>query len=93
MAWAVRVFTEWQNQRGKGDCPPNLLEVGSANQLNHWLSRYVVDARQTDGRPYPSSKLYQSLAGLLRHVRSKRRDCLNFLEKNDSRFKELRVQL
>ncbi len=38
-AWAVRIFTEWQCQRGEGDCPPHLLEAGSANQLNHWLSR------------------------------------------------------
>ncbi len=72
-----------------GDCLPDLFKVGPANQLNHWLSRFVVEARRADGGPYPSSTLYQLFAGLLRHARCKRRDCLNFLKSN-SRFKELR---
>ena len=43
-----------------------------------------------DGQPYPSSVLYQLLAGLLRFSGSKSEDCPNFLDKKDSRFQDLR---
>ena len=43
-----------------------------------------------DGEPYPSTILYQLLAGLLRYARSKSSQCLNFPDKRDPRFQLLR---
>ena len=56
------------------ECPSDLLERPSAEKLNYWLSCFVV-GRRVDGQPYPSSTLYQLLAGLLRFSRSKSEDC------------------
>ena len=63
---ALRVFQEWQKQRDGDQCPSDLLECPSAEKLNYWLSRFVIECRRVDGQPYPSSTLYQLLAGLLR---------------------------
>ena len=91
--WAVRVFIEWRKQRNESQsdkCPLDLLESPSAGQLNCWLSRFATEARRADGDRYPSSTLYQLLAGLLRYARSHSKDCPNFLDRQDPRFAELR---
>ena len=66
--WAVRDFSQWYQERNKTEgekCPENLLEnKSSAELLNKWLSRFVLEARRGDGTPYPSSSIYQLL-----HVR------------------------
>ena len=71
--WAVRVFSVWRTERNKKDsqekCPEDLLEKQpSAERLNYWLSRFVLEARRADGSQYPSTTIYQLLCGLLRHV-------------------------
>ena len=91
--WAVRVFDEWRNERSDAcdeECPADLLESPSVESINYWLSRFVVECRRRDGEHYPSTTLYQLLAGLLRYSRSKSKDCPNFLDKTDHRFRELR---
>ena len=47
-SWAVRAFEQWRDQRSKKsskECPSDLLEKPTADSLNHWLSRFVVEAR------------------------------------------------
>ena len=92
--WAVRVFTEWCLERNKKEsekCPVNLLESKpTAQLLNKWLARFVLEARRADGSPYLSSSIYQILCGLLRHARSHWKDCPNFLDKQNTAFTELR---
>ena len=89
--WALRVFTECDNERDGLECPKELLEKPSADQLNYWLSRFVVEVRRVDGSPYPSSTVYQLLLGTVNlwYMRSKCRDCPNFWNKSDAQFKEL----
>jgi len=68
---ALRVFCEWRRQRNASQpekCPSDLLESPSAQPLNYWLSRCSVEARRADGDRYPSSTIYQLLAGLLRYA-------------------------
>ena len=69
-AWALKTFNDWCNERNKqsatGDiCPLDLLEKPEAEKLNFWLSRFDVEARHKDGKPYPARTLYLLLAGLL----------------------------
>ena len=66
------------------------LKNPSVEAINYWLSRFVVGCRRRDGKHYPSTTLYQLLAGLLRYSRCKSKDCSNFLDKTDARFRELR---
>ena len=68
---ALRVFCEWRRQRNASQpekCPSDLLESPSAQPSNYWLSRCSVEARRADGDRYPSSTIYQLLAGLLRYA-------------------------
>ena len=91
--WALRMFCEWRRQRNASQpekCPSALLESPSAEPLKYWLSRFNVEAWRADGDRYPSSTIYQLLAGLLRYVRSQCKECPNFLDKQDPRFSELR---
>ena len=93
-AWALRTFTDWRNERNKhsatGDqCPLDLFEKPEAEELNYWVSRFVVETRRKDGEPYPARTLYLLLAGLLRYGRSKSKLCPNFMDKSDPRFAEL----
>lgn len=92
--WAARVFDEWRSERISDvcdeECPDDLLESPSAEAINYWLSRFVVECRHRDGEHYPPTTLYQLLAGLLRYSCSKSKDCPNFLDKTDPQFRELR---
>ena len=91
--WAMCVFGEWRKQRNvrqSDKCPSDLLESPSAEALNRWLSRFAVEACRADGDHYPSTTLYQLLAGLLRYARSHSKECPNFLDRQDPRFSELR---
>ena len=65
-AWAMRVFQEWKAERSKGDaekCPENLLGNPDPQNLNCWLSRFVVEIRKQDGRPYPPRTIRQVCKG------------------------------
>ena len=86
--WAVRVF--YDRCSGRAACPSDLLESPVAEKLDYWLSHFAVECRREDGEPYPSTILYQLLAGLLRYARSKSSQCLNFPDKRDPRFQLLR---
>ena len=69
--WALRVFFAWRNERNRSvdeQCPENLLEEPVVESLNYWLSRFVVEARRDDGKPYPATSLKNILAGLYRHA-------------------------
>ena len=59
--WSVRVFESWRNERVGEKCPADLLEQCTAEKLNFWLCHFVVEARRSDGKPYPSATLYQLL--------------------------------
>ena len=91
--WALRAFCEWRKERNKrclkARCPDNLLKKPSAENLNLWLSLFVVEARRSDGARYPSTTLYQLMSGLLRYARAKSKECPNFLDKKDVCFAEL----
>ena len=76
--WAMNVFLEWKaatNSRlakeKKSTCPDDLLDKPDLQQLNTWLSKFVVEARTKTDQPYPSSTLQQILSGLQRHYLDK----------------------
>ena len=46
-SWAVRAFEQWRDQRNEKsskECPSDLLEKPTADSLNRWLPRFVVEA-------------------------------------------------
>ena len=64
--WAVRVFNSWRQERDKTStekCPESLLGSTDVASLNRWLSRFVVECRREDGRPYPPSIFWLGFIG------------------------------
>lgn len=53
--------------------------------MNHWLERFIVEARKKDGSEYPPKSLYL-LCGLLRHLRQRGVYDKNFLDEKETFF-------
>ena len=92
-SWAVRVFTQWIEQRNKHmeiTYPLDLLEKAYGHSIIcECLQRFVSEARRADGTNYPPKTIYQILCGLLRYSRENHSDPINFLDRKDTRFKKL----
>ena len=74
--WAVTVWDDWAAHRqSTGAGIPPSLDVINNEELNHWLSRFVVEVRTQKGDDYNSGSLYGLCAGVQRHVREKRSIC------------------
>ena len=83
--WAVKVWTEWATSRNKkllSDETPFSCEIEklSAQLINFWLCRFVLEIRRRDGERYPPASLYQLCCGLLRHLRAAGRAEVNIFE-------------
>ena len=79
-----------RNQSNPTDpVPCDILQCSNTQTLNKHLSRFVVETRKSNGEPYPPATLHQLLCGILRYMRNKNPACPNFLDKKDSRFRDL----
>ena len=92
--WALTVFEQWRDERNADVVEEerilfDLLECPQTEALNFWLSRFVVEARRQDGKPYPGSTLLNLLSGLYCHSKSHDADCPNFMDRKSSQFKDL----
>ena len=72
--WAVNVFEAWvqsRNSRTEDEIDNGILRRTpvDSEELCRCLSLFVVEARRTDGKPYPPKMLYHLLTGLLCHMR------------------------
>lgn len=57
-AWAVRVFNDWRISRNAAlENIPN-LDHFSVDDINRWLSMFIVEVRKRDGDFYPPKSLY-----------------------------------
>ena len=82
--WAVNVWKEWTLNRQK--CFPGQsrewpvhLYLAQPQQLDYWLSKFVLETRKENGEHYPPNMLYSICCGLLRYVRDMKPD-LNFFK-------------
>ncbi len=94
--WALKNFTQWSTSRSikvpDNPVPEDILTTHDADLLCDWLSRYVLETRQSSGEPYPPKSIYSLLCGLLRVARE-RGSVLNFLDKTDVRFRKLHLTM
>jgi len=61
--------------------PEDFLEqrfVDRVALLNHWISRFIVETRNHEGKPYPPSSLQSLDTGLLCYMREKNPDTPDF---------------
>lgn len=59
------------NMKEKLYVVPEDINNASVDELNFWLSRFVVECRRDDGKPYPPNSLYNIMAGIQRFLRQK----------------------
>ena len=105
--WCLSVWKEWAQERIKNCDPeeqshkllPCFTEM-EAEEMNFWLSRFVVEARKKDGTDYPPNTLYQLCSGLGRALKQADRADIklfddskfcSFMTTLDSRTKQLKA--
>lgn len=71
-AWACKLFEKWANHRYKETDPTNQyrqvllnpLTSYCVDELNYWLSKFIMEARKKDSTRYPQNSLVSIIAGL-----------------------------
>lgn len=85
-SWAIQNFTDWMENRNSmcpnDPIPSDLLSTTDPALLTKWLKIFVLETRQKSGQ------LYNILCGIYRTCRDNGVP-FNFLDKSDSRFREL----
>ena len=71
--WAATIWKNWKENRSKLNAEiPLELEGITNEQLNHWLSRFIMEVRNHNGDPYTGGTLYAICSGIQRFVREER---------------------
>src|SRR6056300_330053 len=73
--WAMKIFTEWQSTRvtKKPETPKiqgletNIIEM-TAESLNFWLTKFIMEVCKDSGERYPPRTLYSVVCGIQRHL-------------------------
>ena len=59
----------------------------SPEEVNYWLTRFILEVMKEDGTFYPANSLYNMSCGLLRHFRDDlKRFELNIFAKDEAKF-------
>ena len=68
--YCLKLWESWREYRQNctSETIPQLKNM-TAEELTHWLSRFVVEVRKTDGKEYPPNTLHHIVAGLQRYLR------------------------
>lgn len=97
-AWAVKTFNDWKQERNESFplslLPDDILDrkyESDVSPLVNGLSRFLVEARNKEGKVYSPCSLHGLLCGILRYMREKNPSTPNFMDKNDPRFKDLHL--
>ena len=75
-SWAINIWKQWSAHRRQTctsycDWPTHLL-IEHPTEMNHWLSKFVLEARKGNSDHYPPDTLYCICSGLLRFIRETR---------------------
>ena len=69
--YCVSVQEDWQKYRQEvyGSSIPSLSAI-TTSDLQHWMIRFVLEARKKDGSEYPPETLHHICSGIVRHLRN-----------------------
>ncbi|CAC5395894.1 unnamed protein product [Mytilus coruscus] len=89
-SWSMNVWKGWAENRNcnpmtgfeEFTCVPVDPETATIKELDFWLSRFIMETRRQDGRPYPPNTLLNISAEIQRHLREMKRSEINLLQKN-----------
>ena len=69
--FCIRVWNEWRKHRIQSSASSiPLLPNITPSELQHWLTRFVLEVRKQDGTEYPPSTLLHICSGIQRFIRS-----------------------
>ena len=86
------MWEEWcQYQREYHHSDISTLHHITRTQLQHWLTRFVLEVRKKDGTEYPPDTLHHICSGIACHMRANGHPALNIYQDND--FTEFRTTL
>ena len=88
--WALNIYSEWKKSRQSSSepLPKGFLSSRDDQLLCKWLCHFAMETRQENGKPYPPRSIYLLLCGLYRVCKGNGVP-FNFLDKADSRFRDL----
>ena len=68
--YCVNLWEQWRTNQCKitGEQIGTIDSLSNQN-LNHWLTRFILEVRKQDGSEYPPNSLHHITAGLMRHLR------------------------
>ena len=66
ISWAVNVYRAWSEYRNtkietavdEYSSVPLNFETTSVKEVDYWLTRFILEARRGDGKPYPCSEQF-----------------------------------
>ncbi|XP_074656436.1 uncharacterized protein LOC141909739 isoform X2 [Tubulanus polymorphus] len=98
--WAARNWFSWAEEQNASASIDRQVDVGdnfqstTADQLNYWLCRFIVEVRNRGGQRYPAKTVNTLCANLQRYVAENcQRPDLRFLDKTCDAFAEFRRKL
>ena len=101
-SWSVNVYQAWAEHRNSQietlqdeyTSVPFNFQAATVEEINYWLTRFILEVMGADGKPYPVNSLYSISTGLLRHFRNDlNRYDIKILSKDDVQFQSFRKAL
>jgi len=99
-SWAKNIWTQWANSQNchleTSEDPHCLVPLDISrtplNELDYWLSRFIIEVRRTDGKPYTPQTLQRIASGMQRYLRDEcgRAEIVLF-RKEDTHFQSFRL--
>ena len=82
--YCVNLWNEWKRYRQEtlGDSIPDLTEL-SRSELQHWLTRFVLEVQKEDGSKFVPNTLHHICCGLMRHLRWNGQHSIDFFTNSD----------
>ena len=83
--WSLNVWEQWAQERNAkllpGEIPfsTNFCDL-SMIEMDFWLSRFILEVRKLDGKPYPPNTIYQLICGLQRQLHQSGRADVKLLD-------------
>ena len=90
--YCMRLWSEWRAHHQKVahvSIPP--ITEQSQSELQHWLSRFILEVRRKDGSEFPANTLHHVVCGIMRYLRWNGKPGLDFFK--DADFDKFRCSL
>ena len=100
--WSANVYQAWAEHHNSQigtlqdeyTSIPFNFQADTVEEINYWLTRFILEVMRADGKPYQANSLYSISTGLLRHFRNDlNRYDIKILSKDDVQFQSFRKEL